>query len=119
MKLVIEVPSQFSGVLRLLDRHTQSVERSKVSAKAHGLDAIARFIIAQNVLEVQTKVETIHLAVAVGHPVLLEVNAVTRAGKVSFDQNCAARGHHYELTASPYVGPIQVAQGLIAHIIAE
>ena len=101
MALVVKVPRELGGVLRLLYGDAQRVKRPEIGPQAHGLDAIAGLVIAEDILEIQAEVEAVDLAVAVGQSLLTEVNAVPGAREVALDEHGTSRGHHDELASAP------------------
>ena len=76
LPLVVEVARQFRSILGLFHRHAQGVEGPEIRTEPHRLDAVARLIVAQHVLEVQAEIEAVDLTESVGQPLLLEVDAV-------------------------------------------
>ena len=119
MTLVVEIPGELCGVLGLFHLDPKGIERPEIRAQSHGLDAITRLVIAQDILEVESEVETVDLTVSVGQSFLLEIDAITRTGKVALDQHRTACRHHDELTTTAHIRPVQVAQRLVADVIVE
>ena len=108
---VIHVSAQLGGVLLLLHAHPEGVRGLKVCAHADHFHPVLHVVLANHVLEVQAKVESLDFAEAIRRAHLVKVDAVVAQGKVAVQQHRAAWRNHGEVASTAHVAPAIIGKG--------
>ena len=102
---VIQVPPEFGGVFLLSDCHGQGVGGREVRLQPHDLKAVLNVVFTQDVFEVKSKIEALHLTEPSWRTHLVKIDSVIAQGEVPVEQHRTPWRHHGEGAAPTNIAP--------------